>query len=65
MDTNLGCSFGTFYYLCAVLDGATRFLVHREAREQMTEANGETILLRAREQYPDALAQRREHWHPT
>jgi putative transposase len=46
---------GTFYYLCAILDGATRLLVHWEIREQMTEADVETILQRAREQYPDAM----------
>ena len=45
---------GTFYYLCTILDGATRFIVHWELREQMTTADVETILQRAREQYPDA-----------
>ncbi|MCC6928752.1 MAG: transposase, partial [Gemmatimonadaceae bacterium] len=45
---------GTFSYLCALLDGATRFLVHWELRERMTTADVETILQRAREQYPDA-----------
>jgi transposase InsO family protein len=43
---------GTFYYLCAVLDGATRFLVHWELRPQMITADVETVLQRAREQYP-------------
>lgn len=43
---------GTFYYLCAVLDGATRFLVHWEVRAAMTERDVETVLQRAREQYP-------------
>ncbi len=45
---------GTFYYLCAILDGATRFLVHWELRERMTTADVETVLQRAREPYPDA-----------
>jgi transposase InsO family protein len=45
---------GTFYYLCSILDGATRFVVHWELRERMTTADVETILQRAREQYPDA-----------
>ncbi|ODS99957.1 MAG: integrase [Gemmatimonadetes bacterium SCN 70-22] len=45
---------GTFYYLCSLLDGATRFLVHWELRERMTTADVETVLQRAREQYPDA-----------
>ena len=45
---------GTFYYLCSILDGATRFIVHWELRERMTSADVETVLQRAREQYPDA-----------
>jgi len=45
---------GTFYYLCSLLDGASRFLVHWELRERMTTADVETVLQRAREQYPDA-----------
>jgi transposase InsO family protein len=45
---------GTFYYLCAILDGASRFLVHWELREAMRTADVETILQRAREKYPDA-----------
>ncbi len=45
---------GTFYYLCALLDGYSRYLVHWELRERMTEADVETIIQRAREQYPDA-----------
>lgn len=45
---------GTFYYLCAILDGYSRSLVHWEIREQMTSADVETIVQRAREQYPDA-----------
>ncbi len=45
---------GTFYYLCSVLDGASRFLVHWELREQMTTADVETVLQRARESYPEA-----------
>lgn len=45
---------GTFYYLCSILDGATRFLVHWELRERMTEADVETVLQRARERFPKA-----------
>lgn len=45
---------GTFYYLCSILDGASRFLVHWELRERMTEADVETVLQRAREQFPGA-----------
>ena len=43
---------GTFYYLCSVLDGYSRYLVHWEIREAMTEAEVEIILQRAREQFP-------------
>lgn len=49
---NLG---GTFYYLCSVLDGASRAIVHWEIREAMTETDVECILQRAREKHPTAL----------
>ena len=45
---------GTFFYLCSLLDGCSRFLVHWEIRESMTEAEVETIIQRAREQFPGA-----------
>jgi putative transposase len=45
---------GTFYYLCSLLDGCSRFIVHWEIRTSMTEPEVETILQRARERYPDA-----------
>jgi transposase InsO family protein len=45
---------GTFYYLCTVLDGYSRFIVHWEIREAMTEQDIETVLQRAREKFPDA-----------
>jgi putative transposase len=45
---------GTFYYLCSVLDGFSRYIVHWEIRESMKEADVEIILQRAREKYPDA-----------
>ena len=44
---------GTFYYLCSVLDGYSRFIVHWDLRESMTEADIEIILQRAREKHPD------------
>ena len=47
---NLG---GTFYYLCSILDGASRAIVHWEIREAMTETDVECILQRAREAWPD------------
>jgi transposase InsO family protein len=45
---------GTFYYLCSVLDGYSRSIVHWEIRESMTERDVETIMQRARETAPDA-----------
>jgi hypothetical protein len=45
---------GTFYYLCSVLDGFSRFIVHWDLRPAMTEGDIEIILQAAREQYPEA-----------
>jgi putative transposase len=45
---------GTFYYLCSVLDGCSRFLVHWDLRESMKEADLEMILERAKEKCPEA-----------
>jgi putative transposase len=45
---------GTFYYLCSILDGASRFIVHWEIREKMQEQDVLTILQRAKEKFPDA-----------
>jgi putative transposase len=45
---------GTFYYLCSVLDGYSRFVVHWDLRESMREADVEMILERAKEKYPEA-----------
>lgn len=44
---------GTFYYLCGVLDGCSRYMVHWEIRESMTEQDVEIILQRAREKFPE------------
>jgi putative transposase len=44
---------GTFYFLCSVLDGYSRYIVHWELRETMKEPEIETILQRAQEKYPD------------
>ena len=44
---------GTFYYLCSILDGYSRYLVHWEIKPQMTEFEVELILQRAREQFPE------------
>jgi putative transposase len=48
---------GTFYYLTSVLDGYSRFIVHWEIRESMTECDVETIVQRALERYPLAKPQ--------
>ena len=45
---------GTFYYMCSVLDGFSRYIVHWDIRPSMTEAQVEIILQRAREKFPDA-----------
>jgi transposase-like protein len=45
---------GTFYYLCSVLDGYSRSIVHWDLRESMKEADIERILQRAKEKYPEA-----------
>ena len=45
---------GTFYYLCSILDGYSRSIVHWEIRESMREADVETILQRGLERHPDA-----------
>lgn len=45
---------GTFYYMCSILDGCSRYITHWEIREQMTEDDVTTILQRAREKFPHA-----------
>jgi hypothetical protein len=45
---------GTFYYLCSILDGYSRSIVHWDLRESTTEAEIEVILQRAREKHPEA-----------
>jgi transposase InsO family protein len=44
----------TFYYLCSVLDGCSRFIVHSEVRESMKESDVEIVLQKAREKFPNA-----------
>jgi transposase InsO family protein len=46
---NLG---GTFYYLGSLLDGCSRYVVHWEIRQTMTEPEVEQIIQRARERFP-------------
>jgi transposase InsO family protein len=43
---------GTFSYLCSVLDGCSRCIVHWEIRVTMTEVDIEQIIQRAREKFP-------------
>lgn len=45
---------GTFYYLCGILDGCSRFMVHWEIREAMTERDIEIIIQRAHEKFSEA-----------
>ena len=45
---------GTFYYLCSILDGYSRYIVHWDIREAMTERDVEVILQQAREKFPEA-----------
>jgi len=45
---------GTFYFLCSILDGFSRFTIHWEIREKMEECDVLTIVQRAREKFPDA-----------
>ena len=43
---------GTFYYLTSLLDGCSRYIVHWEIRESMTERDVETIVQRALKRHP-------------
>jgi putative transposase len=45
---------GTFYFLCSVLDGCSRSIIHWDLRGSMTEPEVEVILQRAREMFPEA-----------
>jgi len=42
----------TFYFLCSVLDGYSRAIVHWEIQPEMKEAEVELVLQRAREKFP-------------
>jgi transposase-like protein len=44
---------GTFYYLCSILDGFSRYIVNWDIRKAMTEADIEIILQGAKEKYPE------------
>ena len=45
---------GIFYYLCSILDGYSRYVVHWDIKKSMTETDVEIILQRAREKVPHA-----------
>jgi putative transposase len=45
---------GTFFYLCSLLDGCSRSIVHWEIGEHMTETDVEIIIQKAKEKYPEA-----------
>ena len=44
---------GTFYYLITVLDGFSRYIVHFDLRESMTEVDVEIVCQAALEKHPD------------
>lgn len=44
---------GTFYFLCSVLDGYSRFIVHWDIRPKMEEPDIEIIIQRGREAFPN------------
>jgi len=52
MDVSFLNIAGTFYFLCSVLDGCSRCIVHWEIRDKMEESDVEIILQRAREACP-------------
>jgi putative transposase len=43
---------GTFYHICSVLDGYSRYVVHWEIRETMFDDDAEIVIQRAREKFP-------------
>jgi putative transposase len=44
---------GTFYFVCSILDGYSRYIVHQEIRENMGNGAVEIIIQRAREACPN------------
>jgi putative transposase len=43
---------GTFYYLCTLLDGYSRYVVHWDIKESMGESDIQLIIQQALEKYP-------------
>ena len=54
IDVSYSNVSGTFDYLCSVLDGYSRAVLHWDLREAMREADAGIILEAAKEKYPDA-----------
>jgi len=55
---------GTFYYLCTILDGCSRYVVHWEIKESMTEADVEIVVQRGRERFPGMTHVRTSPYYP-
>jgi transposase InsO family protein len=47
---------GTFFFLCTVLDGCSRYILHWELRLQMTVLEVELTVQRAKEKFPNTHA---------
>jgi transposase InsO family protein len=45
---------GTFYYLCSIIDGASRYIVHWEILPAMKSRDVELVVQRALEKFPQA-----------
>jgi transposase InsO family protein len=43
-----------FVFLCTVFDGYSRKVIHWEVRQEMKGSDGQVVILRAKEKYPDA-----------
>jgi len=43
---------GTFYHICSIIDGYSRYVVHWEIRETMFTSDAEIVVQRAREKFP-------------
>jgi putative transposase len=43
---------GTFYHICSIIDGYSRYVVHWEIRPTMFTSDAEIVIQRAREKFP-------------
>ena len=55
---------GTFFYLITVLDGYSRYIVHHELRESMTELDVEIVCQAALEKHPGVTHVRTSPYYP-